>query len=61
LNLEQELFSTGIKYVAGVDEVGRGALAGPVSVGVAIVSAETSEVPLDCEIASKSVEPLERN
>jgi ribonuclease HII len=34
LELEQELFSSGIKYVAGVDEVGRGALAGPVSVGV---------------------------
>ena len=45
LELERELFSTGIKYVAGVDEVGRGALAGPVSVGVAIVSAETSQVP----------------
>jgi ribonuclease HII len=45
LDLEQELFSTGAKYVAGVDEVGRGALAGPVSVGVAIVCAETSQVP----------------
>ena len=45
LELEQELFSTGAKYVAGVDEVGRGALAGPVSVGVAIVSAETLQVP----------------
>ena len=45
LDLEQELFSTGITYVAGVDEVGRGALAGPVSVGVAIVSAQTSQVP----------------
>lgn len=45
LDLEQELFSTGAIYVAGVDEVGRGALAGPVSVGVAIVCAETSQVP----------------
>jgi len=45
LELEQELFSTGAKYVAGVDEVGRGALAGPVSVGVAIVSTETGQVP----------------
>lgn len=45
LELEQELLSTGIKYVAGVDEVGRGALAGPVSVGVAIVCAETAQVP----------------
>jgi len=45
LELERELFSTGVKYIAGVDEVGRGALAGPVSVGVAIVSAETVQVP----------------
>lgn len=45
LDLEQELISAGAKYVAGVDEVGRGALAGPVSVGVAIVSADTAQVP----------------
>ena len=45
LELEQELISSGARYVAGVDEVGRGALAGPVSVGVAIVCAETSHVP----------------
>jgi len=46
LELERELLSTGVKYIAGVDEVGRGALAGPVSVGVAIVSAETSPLRL---------------
>ena len=45
LELEQELFSNGAKYVAGVDEVGRGALAGPVSVGVAIVCEKTLQVP----------------
>jgi ribonuclease HII len=45
LDLERELILAGAKYVAGVDEVGRGALAGPVSVGVAIVSAETPQVP----------------
>jgi ribonuclease HII len=45
LELEHELLSTGAKYIAGVDEVGRGALAGPVSVGVAIVCAETAQVP----------------
>lgn len=45
LELERTLFSAGAKYVAGVDEVGRGALAGPVSVGVAIVTSETAEVP----------------
>ena len=31
--------------IAGVDEVGRGALAGPVSVGVAIVGPDAGEVP----------------
>ncbi len=45
LELERELFSSGAKFVAGVDEVGRGALAGPVSVGVAIVCEQTLPVP----------------
>ena len=45
LDLEQELIASGARYVAGVDEVGRGALAGPVSVGVAIVDAKTNQVP----------------
>ena len=30
-------------YLAGVDEVGRGALAGPVSVGIALISLHTSD------------------
>jgi ribonuclease HII len=37
LNLERELFETGAKYVLGIDEVGRGAIAGPVAVGVAVI------------------------
>ena len=37
LELEQQLLKSGFKRVAGVDEVGRGALAGPVSVGIAVV------------------------
>ncbi len=28
---------TGARYIAGVDEVGRGALAGPVSIGVSVL------------------------
>ena len=31
--------------IAGMDEVGRGALAGPVAVGVAVVSASTPGAP----------------
>lgn len=45
LELERELFSSGAKFVAGVDEVGRGALAGPVCVGVAVVCEQTLQVP----------------
>lgn len=30
LSLEQDLWANGVKYVAGIDEVGRGPLAGPV-------------------------------
>jgi len=35
--LELELFASGCSLIAGIDEVGRGAWAGPVSVGVAVV------------------------
>jgi ribonuclease HII len=35
---EESLFSSGARTVAGIDEVGRGAWAGPVSVGVAVVT-----------------------
>lgn len=45
LRLERRLLRAGHVLVAGMDEVGRGALAGPVSVGVCIVDANTSTVP----------------
>lgn len=34
---EQELIDQGYKYIAGVDEVGRGPLAGPVTIGAVIL------------------------
>jgi ribonuclease HII len=37
LQFERELWEVGIDYVAGVDEAGRGALAGPVAAGVVIL------------------------
>lgn len=58
LELEVELLNTGVKYVAGVDEVGRGALAGPVSVGIAVVDLTVGEVPQklrDSKLIAKSV------
>lgn len=36
LSLERSLLAEGFDHVIGIDEVGRGALAGPVSVGVAL-------------------------
>lgn len=37
LHLEKELWAGGIKFIGGVDEAGRGALAGPVMAGVVIL------------------------
>ncbi len=34
---ESELWNSGLKYIAGLDEAGRGALAGPVAVGAVIL------------------------
>lgn len=45
LAVEQELFASGFRVVLGVDEVGRGAIAGPVAVGVHAVVAGASEFP----------------
>ena len=45
LRLERQLLRDGRTLIAGMDEVGRGALAGPVSVGVCVVSATTGTVP----------------
>ena len=45
LREERALLRSGHALVAGVDEVGRGALAGPVSVGVVVVDATTRTAP----------------
>lgn len=45
LRLERQLLRAGRVLVAGMDEVGRGALAGPVSVGVCVVDRSTGTVP----------------
>ncbi len=37
LNLEGELWANGARFIIGMDEVGRGAIAGPVAVGVALL------------------------
>ena len=48
LSVERGLLSEGFDFVIGGDEVGRGALAGPVSVGVALFDLRaltSAEVP----------------
>ena len=45
LDLEQSLFASGSRIVVGMDEVGRGAIAGPVTIGVVAVDASISDVP----------------
>lgn len=44
LNLERELWSKGARFIIGMDEVGRGAIAGPVAVGVALLDSRDSRV-----------------
>ena len=45
LAVERELLSGGCRRLAALDEVGRGALAGPVSVGVVVVTAGLRSMP----------------
>ena len=46
LRVERELLrSRGVRWLASVDEVGRGALGGPVSVGVVLVDLDTPSAP----------------
>lgn len=58
LDLEFLHFADGCQHVAGLDEVGRGALAGPVAVGIAVVSKQVSAIPeklTDSKLISKNV------
>ncbi|TPV48995.1 ribonuclease HII [Pseudarthrobacter phenanthrenivorans] len=59
LRHERTFKAQGIRYLAGVDEVGRGALAGPVSVGIAVVDLEHQK-PLAGVRDSKLLAPAER-
>ncbi len=45
LRHERALLRDGARLVAGMDEVGRGSLAGPVSVGVVVVGPQTRSAP----------------
>ena len=45
LRAERELFASGAPIVLACDEVGRGALAGPVSVGMVVIDASVKRMP----------------
>lgn len=53
LNYELELFNKGKRYIAGVDEVGRGCLAGPMVVGAVILDSKRLEGLSDQDMYSK--------
>ncbi|MDQ0868977.1 ribonuclease HII [Arthrobacter sp. V1I9] len=59
LRHERTFKAQGARLLAGVDEVGRGALAGPVSVGIAVVDLERQR-PLAGVKDSKLLSPAER-
>ncbi|MEG3614943.1 MULTISPECIES: ribonuclease HII [Isoptericola] len=68
LRAERSLLSDGARLVGGMDEVGRGALAGPVSVGLVVVDAGTRTAPrgltdsklLAPKVREAMVDPLRR-
>lgn len=56
LKFEKELLSKGVKYIAGVDEVGRGPLAGPVVCAAVIMPLEESEIIVGVDDSKKIAE-----
>lgn len=63
LHYEQELWQGGLYHIAGMDEAGRGALAGPVAVGAVILPADHPHLPqaLACCRDSKQMTPRQRD
>lgn len=59
LRVERSLQRDGYRLIAGMDEVGRGALAGPVSVGVVVIDERTRTVPQGVK-DSKLLSPMAR-
>lgn len=59
LRLERTLLRGGHATVAGIDEVGRGAVAGPVAVGVVVIDARTRTAPSGLR-DSKLLSPAQR-
>nr|WP_027479029.1 ribonuclease HII [Gryllotalpicola ginsengisoli] len=58
LAVEFELLAGGARYIVGVDEVGRGALAGPVAVGMVVIDREVGEHPQGLRDSKLLAEPV---
>ena len=41
LEVEHQLLANGARYIIGIDEVGRGSIAGPVAVGVSLLDSHS--------------------
>ena len=63
LDYEHRLWQSGLSYIAGLDEAGRGALAGPVAVGAVILPADHPHLSrtLACCRDSKQMTPRQRD
>ncbi|MDQ1584597.1 MAG: ribonuclease [Microbacteriaceae bacterium] len=57
LEFERSLHETGVRWIIGCDEVGRGALAGPVAVGMTLVDAAIGPIPLGLRDSKLLSEP----
>ncbi|MEA3357143.1 MAG: ribonuclease HII, partial [Patescibacteria group bacterium] len=55
-SLEYSLLEHGSRYVAGMDEVGRGCLAGPVVAAIVVISSDGQYIPgvLDSKLMTRS-------
>ena len=60
LTEENQLWRQGYRFIAGLDEVGRGALAGPVGAGAVILPPELDVSLLDGVRDSKELTPAQR-
>lgn len=61
LQIEQSLWAQGFRRVAGIDEAGRGALAGPVVAAAVVVTPECSAAPVWSMVRdSKLLSPAQR-
>ncbi len=59
--LETELHRQGFVYVAGLDEVGRGCLAGPVAAGAVILPSKPADALFELVRDSKKLSPIQRS